>query len=96
MGLFGNPKFIYGFHIEGDPEGLKVLRHMTENEVKTLIKESHEHKVAYFQGKVIGSMTLRHFEIAHMEESHNSFAGEIDRYLVAETKQHQHTMSSGF
>ncbi len=80
MGFFLNPKIIHGFHIDGDPEGLHALRMMLENEVKTLFREAHEHRVAYFQNKG------RHFEIAHIDEKHGAFSEEIDRYLVAETK----------
>lgn len=80
MGFFSNNKLIHGFKIEGDPEGLKALRRMTENEVHTLFKEAHEHNLAYFQYKT------RHFEIAHVEDKTSSFMSEIDRYVIAETK----------
>lgn len=82
MGLFSSSKLIHGFKIDGDPQGLKALRSMMENEVKTLIKEAHEHNIAYFQ------YNSRHFQIARIEENRSNFTDEIDRYLVAETKRH--------
>lgn len=80
MGLFSNLKLIHGFKIEGDPEGLRALRRMTENEAKTIIKEAHQNNIAYFQYKI------RHFQIVRVEENQSNFLDEIDRYLVAETK----------
>lgn len=82
MGFFTNPKIVYGFHVDGDPEGLHALHLMTENEVKTIFKEAHLHRMAYFQFKT------RHFELAHLDEKHSAFSEEIDRYLVAETKRY--------
>lgn len=80
MGLFSSNKFIHGFKVEGDPEGLKALRSMTENEAKTIFKEAHANNVAYFQHKT------RHFQMVRVEENESNFTDEIDRYLVAETK----------
>ncbi len=60
---------IHNFIVDGDPDGIRYLEELGENESKTLFKEAHEHGKSYFEHNE------KHYEIARI--------GETGKYLVA-------------
>ncbi|GEM_PF-6173279 len=80
---------IHGHQVEGDPEGIRYLHALSENEVKTLFKEALDQRVSYFQYRG------KHFEIAR-EGSTGGFFSSAPKFIIAETRKHPQQSSSIF
>jgi hypothetical protein len=49
---------IHGHKVDGDPDGIHYLEHLTEGEAKTLFDEAHDHGKAKFR------YNQKHYELA--------------------------------